>query len=138
GAQNLRAQQARVTITGPISETSGAHLAGATVEIVNMATRVTLTLRTNESGNYTAPFLAPGIYRITTAAAGFKRASQDNVQVRIGETSEVNLQLQVGDVKEEVTVTAETPLLATAEVSVGQVVDNRRVEELPLFAGNAM
>ena len=135
---NLRAQDARGTITGRVSDNSGAPLAGATVDITNVATGFTVALRTNESGNYNAPFLSPGLYRITTSSPGFKRAAQDNVQVRIGENSEVNLQLQVGDVKEEVTVTAETPLLATAEVSVGQVVDNRRVEELPLFAGNAM
>ena len=135
---NLWAQDARGTITGRISDNSDAPLAGATVDVVNLATGFSVTLRTNESGNYNAPFLPPGVYRITTSSAGFKRANQENVQVRIGETSEVNLRLQVGDVKEEVTVTAETPLLATAEVSVGQVVDNRRVEELPLFAGNAM
>lgn len=132
------AQDARGTIIGRVSDNSGASLAGATVDVVNVATGVILSARTNESGNFNVPFLIPGIYRITTMADGFKRAVQDNVQVRIGETSEVNLQLEVGDAKEEITVTAETPLLATAEVSVGQVVDNRRIEELPLFAGNAM
>ncbi|MDQ6699109.1 MAG: TonB-dependent receptor, partial [Acidobacteriota bacterium] len=132
------AQDARGTITGRVADNSGASIAGASVEVLNNATGVPLNLRTNESGNFTAPFLPPGTYRLVTAAPGFKRTTQDNIQVRIGETSEVNLQLQVGDNKEEVTVTAETPLLATAEVSVGQVVDARRVEELPLFAGNAM
>src|SRR2546423_7959174 len=131
-------QDARGTITGHVADNSNASVAGATVEVSNQATGVVLTFRTNETGNFTAPFLPPGTYRLATAAPGFKRTTQDNVQVRIGETSEVNIQLQVGDVKEEVTITAETPLLATAEVSVGQVVDNRRVEELPLFAGNAM
>ena len=77
--------------------------AGATVDVVgNLATSITLSLRTNESGNFNAPYLTPGLYRITTTSQGFKRASQENVQVRIGETSEVNLQLQVGDVTEEV------------------------------------
>ncbi len=58
--------------------------------------------------------------------------------MRVNDTVELNMQMQVGDVTESVQVTAETPLLSTAEASLGQVVDERRVAELPLFAGNAM
>ena len=70
--------------------------------------------------------------------AGFRKFVRDNVQVRVGETVTLDVQLTVGDVNETVNVTAETPLLQTAEASLGQVVDERRILELPLFSGNAM
>jgi len=78
----------------------------------------------------------PAIYSITAELTGFKRFARENVQVRVNENIELNIEMTVGDVTESVQVTAETPLLSTAEASLGQVVDERRIAELPLFAGN--
>jgi len=80
----------------------------------------------------------PGVYIVTAELAGFKKFIRDNIQVRVNDSVELNVGLTVGDVAESVTVTAETPLLSTAEASLGQVVDERRVLELPIFSGNAM
>src|SRR5204863_9393195 len=87
---------------------------------------------------YVAPYLLPGVYTVTAELAGFKKFVRENVQVRVNDSVEVNMTLSVGDVAESVNVTAETPLLSTAEASLGQVVDERRVLELPIFSGNAM
>jgi hypothetical protein len=97
-----------------------------------------VSAKTNESGNYTAPFIIPGMYTVTVESAGFRRSVRENVQIRIGDVVAVDMQLTVGDVSETIEVSAETPLLQTAEASLGQVVDERRILELPLFSGNAM
>ena len=131
-------QDARGTIVGRVTDPTGANVAGAEVRIANTATGVAIPIKSNEAGNFSLPFLVPGIYTVTTESAGFRKFVRENVQIRVGETVEVNVILTVGDVNETVNVTSETPLLSTAEASLGQVIDERRILELPLFSGNAM
>jgi hypothetical protein len=134
----LAAQDTRGAILGRVTDPTGGAVPGAEVKVANNATGVAVTIKTNESGNYAAPYLQPGLYTVTVEQAGFKKTVRDNVQVRVNDSVELNLSLAVGDVAESIEVTAETPLLSTAEASLGQVVDERRVLELPLFSGNAM
>jgi len=132
------AQDTRGTVLGRVTDASGSNISGAEVRATNVATGVAVTAKSNESGNYAIPYLVPGVYIVTTELAGFKKFVRDNVQVRVNDSIELNIALTVGDVAESVTVTADTPLLSTAEASLGQVVDERRVLELPIFSGNAM
>ena len=132
------AQDSRGAIVGRVTDASGAVVPGADVHATNAATGVVASSKTNESGNYTLPYLTPGFYSVSSEATGFKKFVRDNIQVRITDSVELNIQMAVGDVTEAVEVTAETPLLQTTEASLGQVVDERRVLELPLFSGNAM
>src|SRR4051794_7449474 len=131
-------QDTRGSILGRVTDATGANVSGAEVHVSNLATGVAVTAKTNDSGNYNVPYLSPGIYTVTAELAGFKKFVRDNVQVRVNDSVEVNMNLTVGDVAESVEVKAETPLLSTAEASLGQVVDERRVMELPIFSGNAM
>lgn len=131
-------QDARGSIVGRVTDASGAVIANADVRATNVATGVSAATKTNESGNYTLPYLPPGKYSVTAENTGFKKFVRENVQVRVNDVVELNMQMAVGDVTESVQVMAETPLLATSEASLGQVVDERRVRELPLFAGNAL
>jgi hypothetical protein len=131
-------QDTRGSILGRVTDASGANVAGAEVKITNVATGVAVTAKTNDSGNFVVPYLTPGVYTVTAELAGFKKFVRENVQVRVNDAVEVNMPLTVGDVAESVEVKAETPLLSTAEASLGQVVDERRVLELPIFSGNAM
>jgi hypothetical protein len=131
-------QDARGTISGRVTDITGALVGGANVRLTNVATGVEISAKANESGNYTAPFLIPGVYSVLVDAPGFRKAVHDNVQVRVGDIVTLDIQLTVGDVSETVTVSAETPLLQSAEASLGQVIDERRIMELPLFSGNAM
>ena len=135
---SLRAQDARGTIVGRVTDPTGAVLATVDVRATNTATGVVVSAKTNESGNYSLPYLVPGFYSVVSELSGFKTFVRDNIQVRVGDTVELNVQMAVGDVAEKLEVTAETPLLSTAEASLGQVVDERRILELPLFSGNAM
>lgn len=131
-------QDARGTVTGHVTDTTGANIAAADVKVVNVATGVEIAVKTNETGNYTVPFLIPGVYTVSAETTGFRRFQRENVQIRVGDIVTVDAQLSVGDVSETVNVSAETPLLQTAEASLGQVVDERRILELPLYSGNAM
>lgn len=121
-----------------MTDASGANVAGADVRVTNVATGVAVAIKTNEAGNYSVPFLIPGVYTVSVENAGFRKFLRENVQVRVGDVVTVDVNMTVGDVAETVNVTAETPLLQTAEASLGQVVDERRILELPLFSGNAM
>jgi hypothetical protein len=134
----LAAQDARGSITGRVADSTGAVIPNAEVRATNASTGVAATSRTNQSGNYAIPYLVPGRYAVTVETTGFKKFVREGVQVRINDVVGLDIELSVGNVTESVQVTAETPLLSTTEASLGQVVDQRRINELPLFAGNAL
>ncbi len=130
------AQESRGTISGRVLDTSKAVVPGATVSITNVAMNTTVTMTTNETGFFQAPYLIPGTYRIVAELSGFKRHVRENVPLRIGDTLDLELVLDVGGTTEAVTVTAETTLLETSSASLGQVIDTRRVAELPTPHGD--
>lgn len=130
-------QDPRGSIRGRVADTSQAVIPGAQVRAVNNQTGVVASARTNESGSYNLPYLIPGTYMVTAELTGFKKFIRDGVQVRVGEVVELNVEMQLGDIAETVEVTATTPLLDTSSPSLGQVLDTRRVQELPTLAGNA-
>ena len=130
------AQDPRGAVTGRVVDVSEAVIPGVEVRATNVETGVSAATTTNEVGKFDIPYLLSGFYTITAEAPGFKRFVRDNVQVRIGERVELEIRMEVGAVTETVEVTAETPLLETTSASLGQVIDERRVLELPLLAGN--
>ncbi len=132
------AQESRGTIVGRITDQSGAAIAGAEVRATNLATNVTATSKSNEQGNFVLPYLLPGDYTVHSTLAGFKKFVREGLQMRIGDTVELNIQMQVGDAAESVEVSSENVLLSTAEASLGQVIDSRRVVDLPSFGGSPM
>jgi hypothetical protein len=134
----LYAQDPRGTITGRVTDSSGAPVTNATVRVTNEATGILQTLTSGENGDYRAPYLNPGLYRVEAEATGFSKLVRSALEVRTTEIVSLDLELKPGAVTETVEVKAETPLLNSADVSLGQVIDQRRIEELPLFAGNAM
>src|SRR5262245_37615204 len=134
----LSAQDPRGTVLGRVTDSTGSVLAGAEVRITNEETGVAASAKTNDAGNFTLPYLLSGKYVLSCEHTGFKKWVRGAIQVRINDSVEVDIELQIGAATETVEVTATTPLLSTAEASLGQVVDQRRVLELPQFAGNAM
>ena len=133
-----QSQDARGNIVGRVLDPSGAVVPSTEVRGVNDATGVAVSVKTNDAGNYVLPFLSPGMYTVTAELQGFRKFERKNIQVRVNENVPLDIQMTVGEVSESVQVTAESPLLQTAEASLGQVIDERRIAELPLFAGNAM
>jgi hypothetical protein len=131
-------QDPRGTIIGRVSDASGGVMPGVDVRATNVLTNIAVTGTSNEGGNYNIPFLPPGTYTVTAELSGFKKYVREGIQVRVSETVDLPIQMEIGGINETVVATAETPLLDTAGSSLGQVIDERRILELPLFAGNPM
>jgi hypothetical protein len=136
-SSQILAQESRGTIIGRVVDGSDASLPGVAVKATNLATNVVISAQTNESGGFNIPFLVPGKYRLTVESPSFKKYVKDGVEVRVAETVEINIQMQVGAISDTVETRADTAQLETANPSLGQVIDQQRVQELPIFSGNA-
>jgi hypothetical protein len=132
------AQDPRGSVTGRVSDPSGAAVANARVRAINEATQVAAGTNTNAASNFVIPFLVPGTYTVTAEAPGFKKFSRSGIQLRISDIAEINIVMELGAVTETVEVRSEAPLLDTASSSLGQVTDEKRLHELPLNAGNPL
>ncbi|HUL51412.1 MAG TPA: carboxypeptidase-like regulatory domain-containing protein, partial [Candidatus Nitrosotalea sp.] len=130
-------QDTRGTIFGRITDPSGGVLLGATVRAINSQTGVALESRSNEAGNYSIPFVVPGTYDISAQLPGFKSLERKGIEVHVADRVQLDLEMAVGDVSEKVEVVANAPMLETSTVSLGQVVDTKRIMELPIQSGNA-
>ena len=130
------AQEARGTISGRVLDSSKGVIPGASVTITNVAMGTSVTVTTNDVGFFQVPYLIPGTYRVVAELSGFKKLVREGLQLRVGDTLDVDLMLEVGGAAEEVTVTAGAALLDTSSASLGQVVDARRVAELPTPHGD--
>ncbi len=129
-------QESRGSVVGRVSDKTGAVVPGASVKITNQATNVSETVLTNSEGNYQVRFLNPGMYTIVASLAGFKTAEKRDIEVRINDRLNVDIVLEVGDISEKVSVSAEVPLIEVATANVGQVIDTRRITELPIPHGS--
>src|SRR6202011_3070990 len=126
------AQSDRGTIAGSILDSTGAAVSGATVTIKGADTGSTYKTVSSSDGVYRVADIAIGRYNITVEAQGFKTSQQKGVLVQISTVAALNITLQPGDVKEEVTVLADAPTLQTESSDMGTVVGTRQIEELPL------
>jgi Carboxypeptidase regulatory-like domain/TonB dependent receptor len=131
------AQESRGTIAGRITDPSSSALAGVQVRALNTQTGASASSRTNESGLFNIPYLLPGVYQVSAELAGFSKLERNGIEVRVSETVDVNLSMTVGDVTQVLNVGGDTPLLETSSVSMGQVVDQKRLVDLPIASGNA-
>lgn len=126
------AQEFRSTITGRVTDPSGAPIAKAQVEAQNKATGQTYSVETTDSGVYFIPYVLPGTYSVTVKAPAFKTSVQDNVLLQAGVSTGLNAQLQIGTETERVEVTAAPPLIETANGSGGTVLTQRELQSVPL------
>ncbi len=133
---SLRAQEVRGKISGRVVDPNKAAIPGASVKITDVARATTVTMTTNDDGLFQAPYLLSSTYQVVVEANGFKRYIQDGVLVQINETRELTISLEVGGTQETVTVTADAATLNAADASLGQTIDAKRVEELPLVHGD--
>jgi hypothetical protein len=132
------AQQGRGTIQGLVTDGSGASVAGATVTVTNTATNQVFRAETTSDGIYLAPNLMVGDYSIAVEKTGFRRALRTGVQLQVDQRAQVDIKLDIGQVAETVEVKGEAPLVDTSNTSIGKVVDQKRVQELPLNGRNAL
>jgi hypothetical protein len=135
-AEQAAAQESRGAILGRVVDTSGAAIPAVTVKATNLNTNVSVSGQSNASGNYEIPYLLPGPYQLSAELPGFKSFVREGIELRLADRVTVEVVMQVGDIAEKLTVTAETPLLETATAGMGQVIDHRRILELPVAHGN--
>ena len=107
------AQEFRGTILGRITDSSGAVVSGAAIQVVNADTNVTTSTTSNQDGNYQVPFLNPGNYNVIVDHPGFKRSQRQNIRVSVTAQVALDFALEVGAVNETVNVSASAPLLNT-------------------------
>jgi hypothetical protein len=132
----LFAQEFRATINGRVTDSSGAAVPNAVVQVRNVDTNESATAVSDAQGDYTVPLLRPGSYAVSTEVAGFKKYVREGISLLVGQAATVNIALEVGNVTEAVTVTAEAALLETSKADRGAVIDNQKVTEFPLNARN--
>ena len=137
-ATHVRAQAPYGRVTGRVVDSAGAVVPGATIKLTNIATNVVTTTASDSQGNYEARNLIPGRYKLVAEMTGFKTYERGPIEVRLGDVLTVEVALELGAVTESVTVTAEAPLLDAASANMGQVIDNRRVRDLPMPYANPM
>lgn len=126
------AQTTTATLSGTLTDESGAVLPGAQVTVTNVATGAQRAVPTDGRGRFVAPQLAPGPYQITATMPGFETLLRTGITLTVGQQASINLAMKVGAVSEQVTVTGEAPLVDTSGSSVSGVVEERRIVELPL------
>jgi outer membrane receptor protein involved in Fe transport len=124
------------TILGTVTDSSGAVVADAKVQITNIATGITTDARTSGNGDYTAPYLKPGTYKITVEASGFEKSVVNDVSLAVAQDARINVTLKPGAVNLSIEVQANAVALDTETSSVSQLVSQQQVEQLPLNGRN--
>src|SRR5579885_3631261 len=123
-------------ITGEVKDATGAVVSGASVTATNQATNATRTAVSNEAGVYDFPAMQPGTYTMRVEKPGFKTVTQSNIELQVQQTARLDFALEVGQVNETVEVSASAALLTTENATVGTVIENRRIVDLPLNGRN--
>src|ERR1700733_4895255 len=129
-------QAGRGSISGVITDPSGATVGGAKVAALDQATGVTLHTVTSDAGLYNFVSLTPGTYVITASHEGFETVAQDKVSVTVDQATTVNIALRVGSVTEVITVSTAPPLVDTSNSTVGQLIDAAAIDRVPLLTRN--
>jgi len=131
----LQAQSVHGTLAGVVSDTTGAVIAGAKVDIVNMSTAAAYNTKTTSVGVFRFEDVALGEYTITVTSPGFKTALTKGVLVQIGTVSSITITLQTGAASEQVTVNSEGPTIETDSSDIGGVISEKQIVDLPLALG---
>src|SRR5215471_18655523 len=129
-------QDSRGTIAGRVIDAHDAGIPGARVAITNIETGVAIRLTSNDKGSYAAPLLIPGKYAIAAERDGFKRAARNDIVLSLNDDLQVDLRLEIGNASESITVTESAPVLESANASMGMLLGNKEMTELPIAHGN--
>jgi hypothetical protein len=126
------AQVSGATLSGTITDPSGAVIAGAQVTIANKATGVSRAVTTDTAGLYSAPNLLPGPYEVTIAAPGFSTTKQENITLTVGAQQTLNLSLKIGEAAQTVLVTEAAPAVQLGSSTISAEIQSQQILEIPL------
>jgi hypothetical protein len=136
GMSVARAQNISGAMLGKVTDPSAAPVSGAEVTITNPATNQATRLHTSAEGYFEANLLPPGLYAVKVSFAGFKTALRENVALQVESRLRLDFSLEIGDASTSISVTGEAPLVESETASLGQVVTNREIENLPIKGRN--
>jgi hypothetical protein len=128
--------QANGSLSGTVADKSGSVIAGATVKLTSQATGITREVKTDGSGHYIAPFLAVSIYTIRVESQGFQTTEQKDIRLQVNEQREINFALNLASVSQTVEVSATEVAVETTNPTLGQVITEQQVADLPLNGRN--
>jgi hypothetical protein len=131
-------QEFRGTISGQVTDPTGASVAGAKVVATEINTGTKTQTVSESTGQYNLPFLAPGQYEVSAQMQGFKEALRKDIHLGAGDHPVIDIRLDVGDMNQSVQVTADAPLLNTENGSTGQAITTKEVEDIPLNGGTPL
>lgn len=123
---------ANASVTGRITDSQGANIPGVSVTMISVDTGMAHKVQTNADGIYTLPNLPVGPYRLEASSAGFEKYVQSGIVLRVNDNVEVNVVMTVGSATETIQVEANATMVQTQQNNVSQVIDQRRIVELPL------
>jgi len=123
-------------LAGEVTDSTRAVVPDVKVTVTNEATGEKREVMSQHDGSYSVPLLPPGSYRVEFSRTGFKGAVKSGLQINVTETARLNVQLAVGAVQEEVTVTAEAQLMQTESSALGTVTTGEQITSLPLVSRN--
>jgi len=133
---SVLAQGSTAAISGLVTDASGSVIADAQVQAVNVNTNVVYPTKTDQAGLYSLPTLPPGQYRIEVDATGFQREVQSGVTLHVTESTTINFSLKVGSLSQMVEVQGAAPIINTATASLGGLVNDQQMADLPLNGRN--
>jgi len=123
-------------ITGVVNDSTGAVIVGAKVTATNTGTNATRVAASNDAGIYSFPAMQPGAYTLKVEMAGFKSFTETGIQLQVQQTARIDVTMEVGEVTQTIEVSGGGALLTTENATVGTVIENRRIVELPLNGRN--
>lgn len=135
GSRHVSAQTSG-EITGQITDPSGAAVAGATVTVTSTATNSARKVVTNSDGIFAFPSLLPGVYNVRVEQQGFKSAQRTNITLEVQQTARLDVTMEIGQVGETVEITSAGALLNAENTTIGTVIENKRIVDLPLNGRN--
>src|SRR5262247_132271 len=124
--------QSTATLQGSVTDQSGSVISGAKVTVRNQATGSERIVQTDSNGNYQVASLTPGVYRVEAKAPGFGSQTVNDLTLEVSRIVVQNFQLKIGDVTQRVEVTADSQTVETTTITVGQVINQKTVQEIPL------
>ena len=131
--RNAFGQATTGNITGTVVDPTGAAVSDAQVMVTNVATGITTTAESNQSGIYSVTHLLPGTYTVTVSKQGFRALVQKNVTVAVGLSTAVDVRLQLGSISQHITVSSAPPLIVTDSAQVTSRLSSPVIESIPIY-----
>jgi hypothetical protein len=136
GSGPMFGQVTNGTISGTVTDSTGAAVQGAAITIKNLGTGIVSAAQTSQSGYYTVPNLAIGNYEVKASKAGFATGIHTGIDLTVGREAIVDISVKVGDTSEQVTVTGDAPLVETTDSGIGSLIDSEQMRDVPLNGRN--